>query len=170
MTIPDHLRSVLAGLAVAGLTLAATLGPTAARAAGGAETPEGARVQITGELIDTWCYLSGVMGGPDAVVGSAHHTCAMWCAAGGIPVGVLADDGRVYMVVKWQGSTDATAGADDTLMRLASHRVTADGVHYSRDGIDYLMVSDVVSDAGITNHNHDDYGVVPGFAFPEPAR
>ena len=34
--------------------------PAAAHAA------EGKRVQVKGEIIDTWCYYSGVMGGPDA--------------------------------------------------------------------------------------------------------
>ncbi|MGA9252896.1 MAG: hypothetical protein WBV71_10680, partial [Roseobacter sp.] len=46
--------------------------------AGPAPASEGTRIQVTGEIIDTWCYYSGVMGGPDAVVGSAHHTCALW--------------------------------------------------------------------------------------------
>ena len=41
-----------------------------------AQAAEGERIQVKGEIIDTWCYYSGVMGGPDAVVGSAHHTCA----------------------------------------------------------------------------------------------
>ncbi|MGR3699114.1 MAG: hypothetical protein ACU0CB_12625, partial [Roseovarius sp.] len=50
---------------------------------------EGERIQVRGEIIDTWCYYSGVMGGPDAVTGTAHHTCALWCSAGGIPVGLL---------------------------------------------------------------------------------
>ena len=60
-----------------------------------AAASEGTRIQVTGEIIDTWCYYSSVMGGPDAVVGSAHHTCALWCSAGGIPVGLLAEDGTV---------------------------------------------------------------------------
>ena len=47
-----------------------------------ARAAEGERVQVTGEVIDTWCYFSGVMGGPEAVVGSSHHTCALWCASG----------------------------------------------------------------------------------------
>ena len=25
---------------------------------------EGTRIEVTGEIIDTWCYYSGVMGGP----------------------------------------------------------------------------------------------------------
>jgi hypothetical protein len=117
-------------------------------------------------MIDTWCYFSGVMGGPDAVVGTAHHTCALWCAAGGIPVGLLADDGTVYMVIKWQGSGDVATG--DTLLKVASRRLTADGVHYKRDGIDYLLVEEVVADEGIVNETHNDFGVVPPFAFPKP--
>ena len=126
----------------------------------------GEAVTVTGEVIDTWCYFSGVMGGPDAVVGTAHHTCALWCAAGGIPVGLLADDGSVYMVIKWQGSGDIATG--DTLLKVASHRLTADGLHYRRDGIDYLLVENVVTDEEIVNETHDDFGVVPPFAFPNP--
>lgn len=131
-----------------------------------AQAAEGQRVRVSGEMIDTWCYFSGVMGGPEAVVGSAHHTCAMWCAAGGIPVGLLADDGTVYMVVKWKGSADVADGK--TLLTVASHHLTADGMLYRRDGINYLVVEEVVEDKGITNRTHEDYGVVPPFAFPEP--
>lgn len=127
---------------------------------------EGERVEVTGEVIDTWCYFSGVMGGPDAVVGTAHHTCAMWCAAGGIPVGILADDGTVYMVMKWQGAAEIADGT--ALLDVQSHRITADGMLYERDGIKYLMVSEVLADDGIVNVNHEDYGVTPGFAIPDP--
>ena len=56
------------------------LGAALALAALPALAAEGERVRVTGEMVDTWCYFSGVMGGPDAVVGSAHHTCALWCA------------------------------------------------------------------------------------------
>lgn len=131
-----------------------------------AAAEDGARVQITGEVIDTWCYFSGVMGGPDAVVGTAHHTCALWCAAGGIPVGILADDGTVYMVVKWQG-TPEVAG-EPTILKVQSHRITAEGMHYERDGINYLMVEDIVADEGIVNLSHDDFGPIPPFAIPDP--
>ena len=126
----------------------------------------GERITVTGEAIDTWCYYSGVMGGPDAVVGAAHHTCALWCSAGGIPVGLLAKDGTVYMVLKIED--DDTSNGGDTQLSIASHAITADGMYYQRDGINYLVVSKVVSDLGITNLNHEDYGPVPGFAIPEP--
>lgn len=136
------------------------LAPCAALAA------EGERIQIRGEIIDTWCYYSGVMGGPEAVVGTSHHTCALWCSAGGIPVGLLGEDGQVYMVLKIEGDDASASG--DTQLRLASHEITADGMLYKRDGLNYLVVESVVTDHGITNLTHEDFGPVPGFAIPEP--
>ncbi|MGB7241226.1 MAG: hypothetical protein WBC93_03960 [Sulfitobacter sp.] len=133
-----------------------------------ATASEGKRVQITGEIIDTWCYYSGVMGGPDAVVGSGHHTCALWCSAGGIPVGLLAEDGTVYMVLKI--ANDDASASGDTQLSLAAHTVTADGILYERDGQNYIVVSEVVSDMDIVNRTHEDYGTVPSFSFPEPKK
>ena len=140
------------------------IGATLALAALPASGAEGERIQVTGEIIDTWCYFSGVMGGPEAVVGTAHHTCALWCAAGGIPVGILAEDGTVYMVLKWEGNGDV---AGDTLLSVQSHEITADGILHERDGIKYLVVEKVVADNGITNLSHEDFGVTPGFAIPK---
>jgi hypothetical protein len=127
---------------------------------------EGERITVTGEIIDTWCYYSGVMGGPDSVVGSAHHTCALWCSAAGIPIGLLAEDGTVYTILKLGAQDNATGG--DTALRLASHTVTADGMFYARDGINYIIVEEVLEDFGIVNLTHEDYDVVPSFAIPEP--
>ncbi|MEL7259435.1 MAG: hypothetical protein AAFN80_16630 [Pseudomonadota bacterium] len=144
------------------LSAAFALVPLAGHAA------EGERVQVKGEIIDTWCYYSGVMGGPDAVVGSAHHTCALWCSAGGIPVGLLGEDGQVYMVLKIEGDDASASG--DTQLKLASHVIEADGILYKRDGLNYLVVEEVVADLGITNLNHEDFGPVPGFAIPKPKK
>ena len=122
-------------------------------------------IEIKGEIIDTWCYLSGVMGGEDAVIGSAHHTCALWCAAGGIPVGVLDEDGQIYMVLKLKGEDALTKS--DNIMEIQSDVITAKGMHYVRDGVNYLVVEDVIANDGITNFNHEDYGSVPPNSFPE---
>lgn len=152
------LKAALAGMLAIGHVAIAS--PVAAQ--------EGERVQITGEIMDTWCYFSGVMGGPDAVVGTAHHTCALWCSAGGIPVGLLAEDGTVYMVLKIEEDDQSASG--DTQLRLASHSVTADGMLYKRDGLNYLVVEEVVSDMDIAVFNAEDYGTVPPFAIPEGER
>lgn len=152
------LKQFLAGTALAATALGALVMPAAAAV-------EGERVQVTGEIIDSWCYFSGVMGGPEAVSGTAHHTCALWCAAGGIPVGILADDGKVYMVLKWKGNSNVADGT--SLLSVQSHRLTADGIHYERDGVNYILVENIVNDEGIVNKNHEDYGFVPPFAQPK---
>jgi hypothetical protein len=127
----------------------ALLGAAAAAAA----VPE--RVKITGEVIDSWCYLTEIMY-PE---GTAHHQCAIWCAAGGIPVGILADDGTVYMVLKFEG--DDTSVANPAVLEIQTHRVSVEGDVYKRDGINYLLVNKVVGDEGIVKLTHEDYGVQP---------
>jgi len=123
------------------------------------------RVQITGEVMDTWCYTSEVMGGSDAVLGSAHHQCAIWCAAGGIPVGILADDGQIYMVLKL--GDDDQSNANPKILEIQSNRVAVDGELYRRDGINYLLIDRIVSNEGIVNLSHEDYGVIPAFGVPK---
>lgn len=130
-----------------------------------ASASTGEMVEIKGEVIDTWCYMSGVMGGPDAVIGSAHHTCAVWCAAGGIPVGLLTEDGTVYMILKLENSDPLEQS--DAIMKIQSDVITAKGMHYVRDGVNYIVVEKVVANDGITNLNHLDYGAVPPFSAPK---
>lgn len=126
------------------------------------------KVRVTGEAIDTWCYFSGVMGGADAVQGTAHHTCALWCAAGGIPVGLLTEDGTVYMVLALGDDDNSAEG--ESFIKIASHVITAEGTTYTRDGVNYIVVNQVIADEGITNLTHEDYDVVPSFAIPKPKK
>ena len=134
-------------LILAGVLLLA--GGAAAQAA----TPQ--RVTVTGEFIDTWCYLTEIMY-PE---GSAHHQCAIWCAAGGVPVGIKGDDGTVYMVLRFGDETANVAAP--RVLAIQSHRVTVDGDFYARDGINYLLVDRVVDDKGIVHLTHDEYGIQP---------
>ncbi len=131
----------------------------------GLAATEGKVIEVKGEIIDTWCYFSGVMGGPDAVTGSAHHTCALWCAAGGIPIGMRTEEGKVFMVLKIKD--EQPLEPTDTIMEIQSDVVTAKGTHFERDGIDYIIVSDVVANDGITKLNHNDYGPIPPFSGPK---
>lgn len=125
----------------------------------GAATTAGAaaanRVTVTGEIIDTWCYVTEIMYGE----GTAHHQCAVWCAVGGIPVSVLGDDGKVYVVLRVED--DDTSVANPRLLTVQSHRVTVDGDLYERDGVNYLIVTAVADDQGIVNLTHEEYGIQP---------
>jgi type 1 fimbria pilin len=141
------MRKTLAALA----TTAALVFATATTA--GAATAK--RITVTGEIVDTWCYVTEIMYGE----GTAHHQCAVWCAVGGIPVSVLGDDGKVYVVLRVED--DDTSVASPRLLTVQSHKVTVDGDLYERDGVRYLIVTQVADDQGIVNLTHDEYGVQP---------
>ncbi|MCH7936936.1 MAG: hypothetical protein IH994_07585 [Proteobacteria bacterium] len=115
----------------------------------------GKRVTVTGEIVDTWCYVTEIMYG----LGTAHHQCAVWCAIGGIPVSVLGEDGNVYVVLKVE--EDGTNVANPRIINIQTHKVTVDGDLYERDGVKYLIVTQVVDDKGIVNLTHEEYGIQP---------
>jgi len=126
---------------------------------------EGRQVTLTGEMIDTWCYVSQIMGSSSVVVGTAHHVCAVWCAAGGIPVGLLDNESKkVYMILSFNG--DDTSVANEELLNLQSHELTVKGTVFDLDGLSYINVEEVVSDNGIVNLTHEKFGIVPGEARP----
>ena len=107
------LLSALAVLAVAFFTFS-----------GAHAAATGKRVTVTGEIVDTWCYVTEIMYG----LGTAHHQCAVWCAIGGIPVSVLGEDGNVYVVLKVEG--DGTNVANPRIINIHTHKVTVDGDLY----------------------------------------
>ena len=121
----------------------------------GAAPAAAARVTVTGEVIDSWCYLTEIM----YPLGTAHHQCAIWCAAGGIPVGIVDDDERVYIVLSIENDTDNVA--NPTVLDIQTHRVTVEGDIFERDGITYLTIDKVIDDEGIVNLTADEYGIQP---------
>ena len=52
-------------------------------------------VTMTGEIIDLQCYMQH----PENATGMEHAKCAQACMARGLPIGFLADDGSVYLLV-----------------------------------------------------------------------
>ncbi len=113
------------------------------------------RVTVTGEIIDPWCYLSDIMW----ATGSAHHQCAVWCARGGIPVGILGDDEQVYIVLKMQNDPDVIG--HHGILRMQSNEVVVEGDLYERDSIKYLAIDTIIDDHGIVNHSHDEFDIQP---------
>jgi hypothetical protein len=115
----------------------------------------GTRVTVTGEVIDTWCAVSGIMFG----YGSAHHQCAVWCAIGGIPVSIQDRDGKVYMILRLEAEADSTGNPG--IAKFQSHQVTVEGDLVSRDGVNFLFVTKIADDKGIVTLNHAEYGIIP---------
>ena len=146
--------------------LRATIAALALLASATALAAGGEKKTITGEVMDTWCYTSQIMGPSQFVIGTAHHTCAVWCAAGGIPVGLLdQSDGTVYMIMSMGG--DSVGVANEKLLDIQSHVITVEGTTYNLDGINYIMVEDVLEDQGITNLTHEVVGVLPGEVYKQ---
>ncbi len=113
------------------------------------------RVQVTGEIVDTWCYVTEIM----FAQGTAHYQCAIWCALGGIPVSVVDKDGKVYMILRVED--DDTSVANPKLVTIQANEVTVDGDHYVRDGVNYLMVNKIADNKGIINLTQEEYGIQP---------
>ena len=125
----------------------------------------GERVTLKGELMDTWCYVSQVMGPPQVVVGTSHHVCAVWCAAGGIPVGLLDhESGEIYMILSVEG--DGVGVANEKLLDIQSHEISVTGTVFELDGLNYLTIEEINEDHGIVNLTHEQFGIIPGEARP----
>ena len=151
-----RLRTMALAAITMGLTLSVNISGYAS---------EGEKKTITGEVMDTWCYVSQIMGGSDFVVGSTHHVCAVWCAAGGIPVGLLdKSDGQIYMIMAV--GDDTTSVANQTLLDIQSHEITVSGTVFELDGIKYLMIDEIQNDMGVTNRTHEVVGILPPEANP----
>lgn len=132
----------------------ATAGLIAAALPASAEEPK--RVTVTGEVIDSWCYLSEIMW----ALGSAHHRCAVWCARGGVPVSILGEDEEVYVLLLVED--DPGVIGNEAVFRSQTNEVVVDGDLYERDGVKYLAVTEIVEDRGIVNFSHEDFDVQPG--------
>ncbi|OQW54771.1 hypothetical protein [Candidatus Raskinella chloraquaticus] len=115
----------------------------------------GKQVQVKGEIVDTFCSVSEIM----YAYGTAHYQCSVWCAAGGIPVSIKGDDGEFYVVLKINEDTNTII--NNKLLTIQAHHVTADGELLERNGVKYILVSQVADDKGVVNLTHDEHGILP---------
>ncbi len=134
---------------------AALVASLLALGAGPAGAAAGKKVTITGEIIDSWCYLTEIM----YPLGTAHHQCALWCAVGGVPVGILDADGVVHVILEIGDEPGNVA--PEGVLKIQTHKVTFEGTSIERDGMRYLLVSKLVEDQGIVNQTHEDRGIQP---------
>ncbi len=143
-----RLMWLTAGLVVAAMGLVAV-------AATQASATEPKRVTVTGEAIDSWCYLSEIMW----ALGSAHHRCAVWCARGGVPVSILSEDEEVYVLLLVED--DPGVVGNEAVFRSQTNEVVVTGDLYERDSVNYLAVTKIVEDHGIVNYSHEEFDIQP---------
>jgi hypothetical protein len=92
-------------------------------------------VTLTGELVDTKCYI-GVM---RPATGKVHRACAIRCLSGGVPPGLLLRDADGNGVVLLLAGTEGRALDLDP--QLAARTLTVDGRLEVLDGTPVLRVT-----------------------------
>lgn len=90
-------------------------------------------IELEGEVVDTWCYSSGVMGEGR---GEKHRKCGRLCVGGGVTAGILADDGTLYIAAKHQ----AYNGCAGLLLPYVADRVKVKGWLSERGGVKLLKI------------------------------
>ena len=88
---------------------------------------------VKGELLDMDCYIASGAHGND------HKSCADMCINSGAPMGVLTNDGKVYLLVAGHNKKEPY----DELKKHAGEEVTVTGTLTERDGIKGIVVKEV---------------------------
>ena len=92
---------------------------------------------VTGEILDMKCYMAS------GAHGDSHKDCAAMCVKGGSPMGILADDGKVYLLIEGKKNSDAY----DNAKKLAGEKVTLTGTLSEKNGVQALIVTEVKAKA-----------------------
>jgi hypothetical protein len=118
----------LLGIAAAALFAATRLSAHEGDEHGGnkEELATGETKKISGEVVDLACYVD------HNATGTKHADCAKKCIAGGLPVGLKADDGKTYLLIGEHVSMNAE------LAQYAAKKITVEGKVASRDGINMI--------------------------------
>ena len=102
--------------------------PAASRAA----DVDGEAVTASGEVVDLACYFPR----GDKGRGAGHEECAEMCAKGGAPLGLLAADGSLLLLVE-DHSKPAPYGE---VRKLAGKQAEVQGKKFTRAGVAALVV------------------------------
>jgi hypothetical protein len=108
--------------------------------------PQTKTVTIVGEVVDSWCYSSQVMG-PGR--GERHKACGLACAHGGVTIGIVDDEGTLYICAKHKAYT----GCKELLTPFMAKRVKILGWLGEKGGCKVLKVAEVeeVKDSNTAN-------------------
>ncbi len=97
---------------------------------------KGKVVTVTGEVIDTACFFSREKRG------KKHKGCAQMCIDGGIPAGIVTDDGTVY-ILNEDHSDKNHVEAYKEVKKHAAEIVTVTGLLIEKSGNKMLFVHKV---------------------------
>lgn len=93
---------------------------------------EGKKKSVTGEVVDTGCYLG------HAARGQKHVSCAAKCIDQGMPVGLLTSNGTLYLLTLNHDNADPY----NKLKEMPGRTVTVTGTVMTRAGMKAIDVSE----------------------------
>jgi hypothetical protein len=88
---------------------------------------------VTGEILDMKCYMAS------GAHGDGHKQCALKCINQGEPMGILAEDGQVYLLV----ADGHDAAPYNEAKKYAGEQVTLTGSLEKTNGVQALIVMEV---------------------------
>lgn len=90
-------------------------------------------VTVRGEVVDMACYMAKDKKGP------GHKSCALLCAKGGVPMGLLTDSGDVYLLIDNHDNNEPY----EAVKKLAGSQVELTGEKFVKPGVASIMVTGV---------------------------
>jgi hypothetical protein len=88
------------------------------------------QVSLQGEVVDLACFMAKGSRGP------AHKACAQLCAKKGVPIGLLTEDGQVFLLLDDHANPEAYEEAQ----KLAGDNAKISGKKYTKPGIASIVV------------------------------
>ena len=96
------------------------------------EEPKGKTITVTGQVIDTGCYLSHDSKGSD------HAACAAACAKNGVPLAILDANGKVYMPIAADHKNQNLK-----LMPFIEKKVKVSGIALDKGGVNGIAIKTI---------------------------
>ena len=96
--------------------------------------PKGTQRTITGTVIDVSCKFG------QGLTGDSHRQCAQVCAGKGIPLAILAKDGKLYIPTSPNMPGD---GQNDRLKDFAEQQVTVTGTVFPAGGANAIQIASI---------------------------
>jgi len=98
------------------------------------EHPKGSQRTITGTVVDVSCKFG------QGLSGDSHRQCAQICADKGIPLAILAKDGKLYIPMSTAMPGD---GQNGRLKEFAEQQVTVTGTVFPAAGANAIQIASI---------------------------
>src|SRR3989442_9783764 len=95
----------------------------------------GNEMTMTGQVVDLNCFTT------NGASGAAHKACAQACAKAGVPLGILASDGTIYVPVSSKPGDPQNSKLD----KFIEGKVTVTGTHRLVSGLHTIEIKTVAA-------------------------